>query len=243
MNNLPIVAGVIVTTDKDGRFNLNALHKASGLNLNKAPSQWLVNKGTQELVNELVKNKTMENPIVSTEGRNGGTFAHELLAVSYAGWISPEFQLKVNQVFLDYKNGKLEERKDTGLPQFRKARAIKSATDSAKEICATFPSLSECSKQAIYASLINPIAGLQVIPPPAIEQELYEAGKVGERLNISANMVGRIANALGIKTDEYGKTVLGQSKYSRKQVSTFLYNEKGIEAIKNALEEITETTH
>ena len=35
-----------------------------------------------------------------------GTFAHELLAISYAGWISPAFQLKVNQVFLDYRTGK-----------------------------------------------------------------------------------------------------------------------------------------
>ncbi|UBX29978.1 DNA-binding protein [Arsenophonus apicola] len=26
----PIIAGVEITTDSDGRFNLNALHKASG---------------------------------------------------------------------------------------------------------------------------------------------------------------------------------------------------------------------
>ncbi len=242
MNNLPIVAGVIVTTDKDGRFNLNALYKASGFTEEKAPAKWFRNKQAQELISTL-EEQTGQICLVSTEGRNGGTFAHELLAVSYAGWISPEFQLKVNQVFLDYKNGKLEERKDTGLPQFRKARAIKSATDSAKEIFLMLPSLSEKSKQVIYANLINPIAGSEVIPLPALEQRLYEAGKVGERLNISANKVGRIANELGIKTDEYGATVLGQSRYSSKQVSTFLYNEKGIEAIKNALNKATETTH
>ena len=37
-------------------------------------------------------------------GTQQGTFAHELLSISYAGWISPRYQLQVNQVFLDYKN-------------------------------------------------------------------------------------------------------------------------------------------
>ena len=41
-------------------------------------------------------------------GLSQGTFAHELLAISYAGWISPAFQLQVNQVFLDYRTGKLQ---------------------------------------------------------------------------------------------------------------------------------------
>ncbi len=42
--NLPVIAGVEITTDSEGRFNLNALHKASGLGSNKAPAQWLRTK-------------------------------------------------------------------------------------------------------------------------------------------------------------------------------------------------------
>lgn len=104
---LPVqIAGVEINTDNEGRFNLNALHKASELGADKAPSQWLRNKQTKELVEELQK-ETVQICIVSVEGRNGGTFANELLAVSYAGWISPSFQLKVNQAFLDMKAGKV----------------------------------------------------------------------------------------------------------------------------------------
>jgi hypothetical protein len=99
------IAGVEVTADSEGRYNLNALHRASRGGPDKAPSQWLRNKQTAELVAELEK-ETMQISIVSIEGRNGGTFANELLAVSYAGWISPAFQLKVNQAFLDAKAGK-----------------------------------------------------------------------------------------------------------------------------------------
>ncbi|TQN59584.1 DNA-binding protein [Agrobacterium tumefaciens] len=104
---LPVqIAGVEVNTDAEGRYNLNALHKASGLGEEKAPAKWLRNKAALALVVEL-ENETGQNCLVSVEGRNGGTFAHELLVVSYAGWISPSFQLKVNQAFLDMKAGKV----------------------------------------------------------------------------------------------------------------------------------------
>ncbi|MBS2781757.1 phage antirepressor KilAC domain-containing protein [Aeromonas salmonicida] len=106
LNSMPVIAGIDITTDEAGRFNLNALHQASGLGAEKAPSKWLRNKQTQELVAEVEK-QTGQICIVSIEGRNGGTFAHELLAISYAGWISPAFQLQVNQVFLDYRTGRL----------------------------------------------------------------------------------------------------------------------------------------
>ncbi|MDL5383415.1 KilA-N domain-containing protein [Aeromonas hydrophila] len=105
-NSIPVIAGVEITTDEAGRFNLNALHRASQLGSSKAPAQWLRTKQAQELVSEVEK-QTVQICIVSVEGRNGGTFAHELLAISYAGWISPAFQLQVNQVFLDYRTGRL----------------------------------------------------------------------------------------------------------------------------------------
>lgn len=47
---LPVVAGVEITTDEYGRFNLNALHRASGLGSTKRPSIWLASKQTQELI-------------------------------------------------------------------------------------------------------------------------------------------------------------------------------------------------
>jgi len=126
---LPVIAGVQISTDAEGRFNLSALHRASGLGKHKSPNKWLENKSTQELVKELSQNyglgpdfqapnsglgpepqgrNTALGPINTIHGGNApGTFAHELLAISYAGWISPSFQLKVNKVFIDYQMGKL----------------------------------------------------------------------------------------------------------------------------------------
>ncbi len=107
---LPQIAGVEITTDGQGRFNLNSLHKASGLGTHKAPSKWLANQSTIKLIQELDN----QNPNsgcalkVNNGGNNSGTFAVEQLAVAYANWISPKFYLQVINTFLDYKTGKLQ---------------------------------------------------------------------------------------------------------------------------------------
>ncbi|WP_421345933.1 phage antirepressor KilAC domain-containing protein [Aeromonas veronii] len=124
-NSMPVIAGVEITTDEAGRFNLNALHKAH-LSMNpslhknsKQPADWLKLDQTKELIEALFNSEDFHSwgfnqedqhfgLVVTKAGRyGGGTFAHELLAISYAGWISPAFQLQVNQVFLDFRTGKL----------------------------------------------------------------------------------------------------------------------------------------
>ena len=105
----PIIAGVEITTDNEGRFNLNAIHRASGGNAKDAPAQWFRTLAAKDLIAELTDMQICTEPVSAIKGGlDQGTFAHELLAVSYAGWISPAFQLKVNQVFIDYRSGKLK---------------------------------------------------------------------------------------------------------------------------------------
>src|SRR5204862_4503156 len=65
------------------------------------PNKWLENESTQELIAELDRSRPNSGLDVVKGGNSSGVYADELLAVSYAGWISPAFQLKVNQAFLD----------------------------------------------------------------------------------------------------------------------------------------------
>src|SRR5699024_4036643 len=60
----------------------------------------------------------------------------------------------------------------------------------------------------------------------------YTATEIANELGITANKVGRIANANYLKTEEYGIEVLDKSKYNNKQVPSFRYNEKGKQKIK-----------
>lgn len=110
-SHLPTIAGVEITTDAEGRFNLNALHKASGEGIEKNPWHWNRLQQTQELIAEVVKSNCTDvciYPIATKQGRNGGTFAVEQLAVAYANWISPRFYLQVIDVFLAYRKGELQ---------------------------------------------------------------------------------------------------------------------------------------
>ncbi len=112
--NTPVICGVEITTDAEGRFNLNALHKASGGDNAKRPSLWLANKQAKELTEELSRNSCLGQEVIKTVkgGTYPGTFAHELLAVEYAGWISPAFRLQVNQTFIDFRTGKQQSATD-----------------------------------------------------------------------------------------------------------------------------------
>ena len=62
-------------------------------------------------------------------------------------------------------------------------------------------------------------------------EKTYSATEVGNMLGISAVKVGRLANANGLKTAEYGVYVMGKSKYSTKEVENFRYNDKGVKAL------------
>ena len=68
-------------------------------------------------------------------------------------------------------------------------------------------------------------------------EKTYSASEIGNALGISAAKVGKIANAYGLKTDEYGITVMDKSRYSSKEVAAFRYNEHGKRKIKEILSE------
>lgn len=125
--------------------------------------------------------------------------------------------------------------KHIGLAEYRKARAISMATKSAEVICNRFNNLSKPSQQVIFAKMVNSSVNEELIPMPILENKTFSASDVGNMLNISSNMIGRIANRLNLKTGEYGIFVLDKSRSSDKQVETFRYNEKAIDVIKNHL--------
>lgn len=60
---------------------------------------------------------------------------------------------------------------------------------------------------AHYASSVL-TGGEAVLPLPEVREHLYTAAQVGDMLGISGNAVGRLANKHGLKTPEYGKTVI-----------------------------------
>lgn len=128
-----------------------------------------------------------------------------------------------------------KEKSTSGLPEYRQARTLKLTVEAVTSLFDLMPHLAPESKQTAAASLINPIAGFEAIPLPVIEEKHYSAGEVGEMLDVSANKIGRIANANNLKTEEFGKFFLDKSAHSAKQVEAFRYNANGVEALRHLI--------
>lgn len=130
----------------------------------------------------------------------------------------------------------------SGLPEYRKARAIDMATKSADRIFALLPNLCQESRQTVLCGLLSRVAGYEVLPLPALEEHFMTAAEVGAHLGISANMVGRIANKHGLKTEEFGNVFLDKSPHSEKQVESFRYSRRGLDKIAEVLADTADTT-
>lgn len=190
-----IIAGVEVIRDEAGRYNLNALHRASGGNPIHAPSQWLRLKSTKELIDEVDMQISTSGllPVETIKGGVGvqGTFAHELLVVSYAGWISPAFQLKVNQAFLDMN----KKDQDLALPA-NYIEALEALIESEKEKIKIGKELEEAKPKIDYFNKVSR------------NESNMNATQVAKKFGMSAVALNRILMEFGVynKLIKRGKT-------------------------------------
>lgn len=98
---------------------------------------------------------------------------------------------------------------------------------------------SNSSKENLLAKAAEVLTGEMTIP--VMKQKEYSARDIAEVLNTTANMVGRIANKLGLKAkqpghNKYGRWANSKSKYSDKEVPQWLYTNEGMKAVKKELE-------
>lgn len=70
---------------------------------NKRIQHWMENAQTKELIEQVEKTLITGKPaIISRRGKGGGTYAHNIIAMDFAMWLSVEFRLKV---YVEYMNG------------------------------------------------------------------------------------------------------------------------------------------
>lgn len=103
------VNGVSVRVDDDGRYSLNDLHAAAVSNgeatESQRPSVFLrsaqIKRFVKALKSKALKSASEQNqPLkVIKGGDQSGAWGVELLAIRYAAWIKPEFEIEVYEVF------------------------------------------------------------------------------------------------------------------------------------------------
>ena len=99
----------------------------------------------------------------------------------------------------------------------------------------TLLNIDDIAKETYIATAIERVTGIPVPYRPRLEQQTYSATQLGEQLGISANKVGKLANAHNLKTDDYGVRVLDKARGHGKQVEAFRYYSNVIPILKAIL--------
>ena len=245
--NAIVIESHSIAVKADGMYCLNDLHKAA-MALGKATeSQKQSNfiKSQADFVAAVDATGVSSVKTIKGGGKQG-TWAIEIVAMKYAGWIDASFEVQVYAAAQALRHGDIEKAVElsgskaakAALDDMRlakavtlRAQALDQQIKNAQAICNLLPHLSDVSRQTITASLVNPVAGADIIPLPLLTEHYYTATEVGDRYGISANKVGRLANEHGLKTEQYGKVFLDKSPNSPKQVESFRYNDAGMKAI------------
>jgi len=110
------IAGVNVRQDSEGRFSLNDLHKAAvsagNATSSQRPANFLKSEPVQAFVAALNSDATQIASVNSVKGgKNQGTYASELVAIRYAAWIDPSFEITVYKTFQSVARGDIEKAK------------------------------------------------------------------------------------------------------------------------------------
>lgn len=88
--------------------SLNDIYALAGSPAYQEPYEWSRLPATKQLIEQLAENLNPGKSRIwkSRRGQHGGgTWAHKLLAVEYAGYLSPDLKLKINETFLRAESG------------------------------------------------------------------------------------------------------------------------------------------
>jgi len=90
-------------------------------------------------------------------------------------------------------------------------------------------------RQVLHAYSTKALAGEFLLPLPQLPEKTLSATEVGQRLGITKQMVGILANRHNLKTDEYGALFNDKSPHSTKEVQSFRYYENVIPVLEAIL--------
>lgn len=241
----------MLKVDQEGKTTAKALYEF--LELNKSNyAKWckkniLENDFAEENIDYIVFVLKDENPQggrPTTDYKLTASFAKKLAmsCQNERGEQAREYFLKVEQKLkqtITKKETSLTDEKQQKLElQKMRAEAMKlnAQTRAFNSLMKSLDNkkLSPIAMQVFGLKGLEGIFGVDVGNYLPEVEKTYSAKEVGEMLGISANKVGRIANANGLKTPEYGRYVADKSKNSDKEVETFRYNETGVKVLQES---------
>lgn len=90
--------------------------------------------------------------------------------------------------------------------------------------------------QVLQAYATKELTGEFLLPLPSLPERTYTAEEIGVELGISANMVGRLANANNLKTERYGGWFVDKARKTNKEVQSFRYFRSVVPALQEIIQ-------
>lgn len=238
-----IVAETKISINKSGLYSLNDMHRAAIAAGHATESQRPSNfvKSQADFISAA---EAIGVALKTIKGGKSGTWASELVAMKYAGWISPRYEVQIYQIAQALKAGELAKAVNlsgsksakSALDDMRHAKAVEMQLSNVDRFRSMFPNLGERANQAFAAALLNPVIGMDAIPLPRIDEKFYTTTELADELETTSAMLGRLANQNNMKQNEYGEYRLSKSQYSDKQVEQWYWNESGRVAMRHIIE-------
>ncbi|QSQ14035.1 KilA-N domain-containing protein [Myxococcus landrumensis] len=203
------INNILVNQDARGRYCLNDLHRAAGLEGRHQPSNFLRLESTQGLVGELSADHSSEVRSAPAEVVNGGpdrgTYVCRELVYAYAAWVSPAFHLRVLRTFDAVATGQVQAEQPT-------PRQLPTATEekvaghrAVLGILQGIPGIRTGIAASVMLDAIHQDTGLtmepyrKALPPGEGPTGSLNATAVGESLGISARKANQRLEAAGLQ--------------------------------------------
>ncbi|OHD05587.1 KilA-N domain-containing protein [Sphingopyxis sp. RIFCSPHIGHO2_12_FULL_65_19] len=109
-----VIRGKAIREDGAGNILLDDIWTLAQAKQTKAPKFWQMGQAAKALINALnfkVRNSNLNGdgvcePIYAKRGQGQkGTYAHPILAAAYAGYLDPNLEIEVREVWLRYRAG------------------------------------------------------------------------------------------------------------------------------------------
>lgn len=158
--------GSVTFKTEDGVVYVNATEMSK--QFGKRPSKWLELPSAKEFLSALQTIRKSDSLIKTIEGKNGGTWMHEDVAIEFARWLSPAFSIWCNDKIKELLTTGKTEIKTCVQPQ-TKGQELVLSTFSGIDFIANALRMNDVSKVALFNKASKDLADKGIAYIPAID--------------------------------------------------------------------------
>lgn len=158
--------GNVTFKTEDGVVYVNATEMSK--QFGKRPSKWLELPSSKEFLSTLQTIRKSDSLVKTIEGKNGGTWMHEDVAIEFARWLSPAFSIWCNDKIKELLTTGKTEIKTCVQPQTRGQELVLS-TFSGIDFIANALRMNNVSKVALFNKASKDLSNKGIAYIPAID--------------------------------------------------------------------------